>query len=283
MNDYYPFGLTFNHYESPTGTPNYYKYNSFEEQQETGWYDYQARYYDPALGRFLQIDPMAEISRKFSPYTYAMNNPIRYVDPDGMMTQVGDQDTDEKEKNQAEQKQNQEEPELPWYKKGYTNDDIDKAMDDAGQSVVDLVKSFGRGLHDGLKNLDKKLQDKQVPQKHAPPEKTKYVGEQLTGNNGANGPSLVGENTTGQIDVKILQDAWSPGFAPGGGTNGTADIVKTAVSEAVNIATNAKNTVNEIGKSSSKPTLIPKDSTVDLLQLDTLTGKTFTSTVYYYE
>ena len=74
---------------SSNGLENKYLYNGKELQDDDlggvklDWYDYGARFYDPALGRFMVQDALAEKYLDYSPYVYVGNNPIMRIDPNG--------------------------------------------------------------------------------------------------------------------------------------------------------------------------------------------------------
>ncbi|WP_413513496.1 RHS repeat domain-containing protein [Myroides odoratus] len=89
-NNYYPFGLTHKGYNEKNNTiaANYkYQYNAKELQEELGFnvYDYGARNYDAALGRWMNVDPLAEQAVSWTPYRYGFNNPMLFTDPTGML------------------------------------------------------------------------------------------------------------------------------------------------------------------------------------------------------
>jgi RHS repeat-associated protein len=83
--NYFPFGMRMSELSTINGTDNKYLYNGKELQTDFGldWYDYGARFYDPAIGRFTVIDNKAEKYNSISPYAYALNNPLKFIDPDG--------------------------------------------------------------------------------------------------------------------------------------------------------------------------------------------------------
>ncbi len=86
--NYYPFGMTHSGYNNTLRGRNHnYGFGNKEEQDELnlGWIDITARNYDPTLGRWMNIDPLADQMRRHSPYNYAFGNPIYFIDPDGNM------------------------------------------------------------------------------------------------------------------------------------------------------------------------------------------------------
>jgi RHS repeat-associated protein len=80
--EYIPFGEVFveernNSWKTP------YKFNGKELDEETGLYYYGARYMDPRTSVWLSVDPLAEKYPTVSSYVYCVDNPIKFIDPDG--------------------------------------------------------------------------------------------------------------------------------------------------------------------------------------------------------
>jgi RHS repeat-associated protein len=87
---YYPFGLTMAGISSKAfnilETRN--KFNGIElsNDLDLGWYETICRVYDPQVGRFAQIDPLSFMSKSASPYVFGNNNPVKYNDPLGLIS-----------------------------------------------------------------------------------------------------------------------------------------------------------------------------------------------------
>jgi RHS repeat-associated protein len=80
---YYPFGET--RYSSGN-TSTTKRFNAKEQQTDIGLYDYDARFYDPAIGRFVSADsvvPKPGDPQNLNRYGYTRNNPFIYIDPSG--------------------------------------------------------------------------------------------------------------------------------------------------------------------------------------------------------
>ena len=100
-NRYYPFCMGLGEaltYVDNTATENKYLYNGKEMQDDfgLGWYDYGARMYDPTIGRFTGVDPLADEFYELSPFNYASSSPIVNIDLWGLQAWDINNEWDEK-------------------------------------------------------------------------------------------------------------------------------------------------------------------------------------------
>src|SRR5690606_40858502 len=82
-NLYYPFGMQLDGtWKTPTDPRADYLYNGkeLEEELRLGWLAYGCRYYDPGIGRFTGVDPIADQFAWVSPFNYAENEPVGHID-----------------------------------------------------------------------------------------------------------------------------------------------------------------------------------------------------------
>ena len=82
-------GHTARHWPSSGTDATHFRFTGHERDDESGLDYMLARSYAFDIGRFLRPDPMQDEYPGLSPYAYAANNPLKYVDPDGRAFLLG--------------------------------------------------------------------------------------------------------------------------------------------------------------------------------------------------
>ncbi len=149
--NYYPFGLSMA--ENPQRNDQEvqaFKYNGKEldREHQLDVYDYGARMYAPAIGRFMTMDPLAEKYYSVSPYVYCMSNPVRFVDPTGMEIEEGSLREWEKLKRQVESQRDKLQSSVDKLTakaeaKGWSAEKLASKIGDKTERIASLNSSIG--------------------------------------------------------------------------------------------------------------------------------------------
>ena len=172
---YYPFGMRMGGLSLNSGEENRYRYNGKEFHQEfnLGLYDYGARMYDPAVGRFTGVDPKVEYFRFQGDYVYAANNPVVFHEKDGENPVLGVlRFVVQKATNYAAKKA----------AKAVQKKTLKKAKRSLEKNVKEHIKKYDDFMEDPIKNSSKEaleIMTKDNPSKDVLLERAKGRGTSL--------------------------------------------------------------------------------------------------------
>jgi RHS repeat-associated protein len=153
-NHYYPFGLNMEGlwtYGYGSSLANRFQYNGKERGDEIvlddpvrdfdvefGMYDYGARLYDPAIGRWTSTDPAAKMYSSWNPYHYVYNNPLKFIDPTGAIIE----DPDDIVKNQKSSLQSNISNLQEFIDKGMVSSELGNKLIRVNKSMLKSIKNL---------------------------------------------------------------------------------------------------------------------------------------------
>ncbi len=218
-NNYYPFGMSTGeatNYIADACLENKYLYNGKELDDDlgVGWYDYGARFYDPELGRWHSLDPLAEKYSFQSPFVYGANNPIRFIDFMGMYP--GEPDEDDPPQQVTEIKESMTNPVLEVF---------DAIFSGISEAVDNLVTAVSDEL---VENSDEIIEVMDVAGDIAENTET---GGKLTNNKPLK--KVAGQLGDGVTVLQVGFDAATTDFSD---SEQTADFIENTASEGVETA-----------------------------------------------
>ncbi len=134
--EYVPFGEVFiEERNNKWNTP--FLFNAKELDEETGLYYYGARYYDPRTSIWISTDPLQEKYPNISTYAYTFQNPVKFIDPDGMQVTDPPIKVTNSEVADAYLQQNS-----PNWAEEYANAQAQQAWSGLKHGLQDLAKSL---------------------------------------------------------------------------------------------------------------------------------------------